>query len=253
MNLLGIDTSTDNISLSVLKDDKIIIDSNRRIKLGASQVMPLIEKLSKKAGLCLREIDAFVVGAGPGSFTGLRISFSIIKAFSLSLNKPVIRLGSFFSMALPFVKKHKRIAVIADARRGLIYAAAFKDKLKMEGREKLMKLEDFVKNRRDYFFIAYDKALREKVRDLWPEINFCHKNVWPKAAYLVELARGCYVKKEFTAVDKLQPLYLHPKTCQIRGKGAEVSYQLSAVSCKRAGGKEEEAGASDKICIDRCG
>ncbi|UCD15550.1 MAG: tRNA (adenosine(37)-N6)-threonylcarbamoyltransferase complex dimerization subunit type 1 TsaB [Candidatus Omnitrophota bacterium] len=221
MNLLGIDTSSDNVSLGIIRKGRLAVDFNRRIKFGASKVMPVIEKYVKKTSLDLRKIDAFVVGAGPGSFTGLRISFSIVKAFSLSLDKPVIKVGSFFSMAYPYRKKHKKIAVIGDARRGLIYAASFKvnkDVLKIEGREELVDLESFVRRRKDYFFVSYEEHLKRKVLEAYPAIKFCNRQTWPRAGYLLELAKDYYVKGKFTALDKLVPLYLHPKTCQIRIK-----------------------------------
>ncbi|MBU1122194.1 MAG: tRNA (adenosine(37)-N6)-threonylcarbamoyltransferase complex dimerization subunit type 1 TsaB [Candidatus Omnitrophota bacterium] len=220
MNLLAIDTTTDNVSLSIMKEDKIIVDFNRRIRFGASKVMPLIEKLIKKASLDLKKIDAFVIGAGPGSFTGLRISFSIVKGFGLALNKPIIKIGSFYSLAYPFIGgKHRNIAVVSDARRQLIYTASFKinkNSFKMEGKEKLIKLEDFVKGKKDCLFITHDKELRTKVLSLYPDISFYNKDVWPKSAYLLELAKSYYIKEKFTSVNKLEPLYLHPKTCQIR-------------------------------------
>lgn len=219
MNLLAIDTSSENISLSVSRQDKIAVKFNRRIKFGATKLMPLIEEYAEKEGIDLKEMDAFVIGAGPGSFTGLRVSFSIIKAFHLVYNKPVIKIGSFFSLGYPFIKKYEKIAVISDARRDLIYGAAFKVKkgvLKIDGKEKLFLLKDFVKNKQDYFFVSYDQHLRRQALDLFPRVNFYDKPVWPKAEVLLELGRQEYFKGKFTPLSKLAPLYLHPKTCQIR-------------------------------------
>jgi tRNA threonylcarbamoyladenosine biosynthesis protein TsaB len=221
MNLLAIDTSSENISLSVMRKGKICVDFNQRVKFGASLITPLIEKSLKEASLSLDKIDAFVVGAGPGSFTGLRISFSIVKAFTCAIGKPLIKIGSFLSVAYPYKDKHEKIAVISDARRSLIYAASFKvkrDNLKMEGKEKLVNLDDFIKEKKDYFFITYDEHIREQVLKLNPKIDFYSKKVWPKASYLLELARDYYKKSEFTSLNRFEPLYLHPKTCQIRKK-----------------------------------
>jgi hypothetical protein len=40
--------------------------------------------------------------------------------------------------------------------------------------------------------------------------------VYPKAKYFLKIAQDLYKEKRFIAVEDLEPLYLHPKTCQIR-------------------------------------
>ncbi|UCG35707.1 MAG: tRNA (adenosine(37)-N6)-threonylcarbamoyltransferase complex dimerization subunit type 1 TsaB [Candidatus Omnitrophota bacterium] len=225
MNLLAFDTSSYNLSFALLSKDRIVVNFNRRIKFGASSLIPIIEKHIKNSPMSmdLKKIDAFVVGEGPGSFTGLRIAFSVAKAFSLSLGKPVIKIGSFFSIAYPFKDKYDKIAVISDARRNLIYATSFrcrKGQIKKEAKERLVSLAEYIKAHRDYFFITYDKHIREAAFSLNPKLNFFSRDVYPQANYLLELAKISYEKKEFIPLDKLKPLYLHPKTCQIRRKVA---------------------------------
>lgn len=224
LNLVAVDASSQNLSLAVMDRGELKVNFNRRIKFGASELIPFLEKELNRVSFNLDKVDALIIGAGPGSFTGLRISFSAIKAFSFSLNKPVIKLSSFFSLAYPFKDKHEKIAVISDARRSLIYGAEFRSKngvLRIKGKEQLMELENFCKPRQDYFFVTYDEHIREKVLNLYPQITFYPKNVWPKAYLLLEDARDYYLKKKFTPLDKLEPLYLHPKTCQIRKRITE--------------------------------
>ena len=219
MNLLGFDASSANLSLSIMKKGRIVYDFNRRLKFGASKLITYIDKALKATSLKLKDFDAFVVGAGPGSFTGLRISHSIIKALSYSTNRPIITIGSFFACAYLFCQKLERIAVIADARRNLIYFSSFKcknNKLKREVREKLISLEELTN--KDFTFITYDQHLRKQILQNNSRINFYSKDIYPKARHLLELAKEKYNKSEFVAVEKLEPLYIHPKTCQIRKK-----------------------------------
>ncbi len=218
VNLLAIDASSENISLCVKYKEKIF-QLNQRRHFGASRLIADIASQLKKNSSPLESMDAFVIGSGPGSFTGLRISFSLIKAFMLALNKPAIMVGSFFSCAQILKGTSERIAVIADARRSLIYGACFRVKkglLKEEGRERLYQLEEFTRHKNDYLFVSYDAQLREKALKLNPKINFYPKDVYPSAKYLLPQAQLCYNKGKFTAVEELKPLYLHPKTCQIR-------------------------------------
>jgi len=221
MNLLAVDTSSENISLSIKYKEKVIVDLNQRRKFGASLLIEHIDKQLRKNHLNLKSIDGFVLGAGPGSFTGLRVSFSLVKAFILALDKPAIVVDSFFSCAQSLINKSNKIAVITDARRGLIYGGVFSFKqgiLKAETKIKLYGLDEFIKNKKDYLFCSYDSDLRKKALEFEPKINFYSQDVYPKAGYLLETAELCYNRGEFTPIDKLKPLYLHPKTCQIRKK-----------------------------------
>ncbi|MBU1112910.1 MAG: tRNA (adenosine(37)-N6)-threonylcarbamoyltransferase complex dimerization subunit type 1 TsaB [Candidatus Omnitrophica bacterium] len=219
MNLLAVEASSENISLCIKYRGKVISDFNRKIQFGASLLIQQIDWELRKNRIKLKEIDAFVVGQGPGSFTGLRISFSLIKAFMLATQKPAIMVGSFFSCAERLKKDSNKIAVISDARRNLIYAASFKVKdgaLKKEAKEKLCLLEEFISTKKDYLFVSYDRNLRDKSLVLEPKLNFYSKDIYPSAGHLLLQAELCYNKGNFTPIEKLKPLYLHPKTCQIR-------------------------------------
>lgn len=221
MNILAIDSSSENLSISMLWRQKVLFDFNRHFKFGASKLVYFIDKNLSKHNISLNDIDVFAIGQGPGSFTGLRVSFSVIKAFMISLNVPVVSIESFFSMAFPFIKDHKKIAVISDARRGLVYASSFTVKdnlLKREEKASLASLRDFVRGKSEYFFVTYDKHLYKELSEINPEINFNQKVVYPKAKYYLKIAENLAKKKRFIAVGDLEPLYLHPKTCQIRGK-----------------------------------
>lgn len=219
MNFLGIDASSENISLCFSTGDKIILDFNKRISFGSSKIVFILQQYLKRKLFDLKKIDCLLVGRGPGSFTGLRVSYAVIKAFSLALNIPVIAVGSFFSMAYNFKDSEEKIAVVTDARKGLIYAAAFcrkKNSLIMEHKEQLISLDEFINKRKDHFFVTYDAHLRKKALEIFPRLRFYSDDIWPNAAAMVQQAKQYYSKGAFTPLEKLEPLYLHPKTCQIR-------------------------------------
>ncbi len=221
MNILAVDASSENLSLYIRKGADKEIDFNRRIKFGASQLISFVDQNLKKLKLNLSDIDVFVIGSGPGSFTGLRISFSIVKAFMLATKKPAITISSFYSCAHPFKNKAKRIAVIADARRGLIYLASFKcqgDNLVKEAKAKLVTWDQLKKVDGDYLFITYDLNLRRQILGLNSQPSIYSQDVYPRAKYLMPLAEIYYNKEKFTSLEKLRPLYLHSKAPQVRRK-----------------------------------
>lgn len=221
MNVLAVDASSSNLSLYIRYQGGKEINFNRRMKFGASKLISYIGRSLKKAKIGLADIDAFVIGSGPGSFTGLRISFSIIKAFTIAKNKPAITIPSFYSCAYPLRKRSEKLAVISDAKRNLIYLSCFNSKggsLTKQGRERLITFDQLIKIAKDYLLVTYDSDLRDKILSLNPKLDFYSQDVFPKAKYLMPLAELYYNRGKFTTVDKLKPLYLHPKTCQIRKK-----------------------------------
>ncbi len=222
MKALIIDSSSPNLSFSIFSAGKIIADFNHCYNFGASKLISFLDESFKRNHITAEDFDILAIGYGPGSFTGLRISFSVVKAFSLALKKPVITIESFYLMAYPFRKKYKKIAVISDAKMGLIYGCSFKVKdenLVKEQKERLVNLEEFIKGKSDYFFITYDMDLYKKVSDSNPGINSYGKAVYPNAKNALSVIEIMYKKGKFVNMDKLEPLYLHPKTCQIRRSG----------------------------------
>ncbi|MDD3296857.1 MAG: tRNA (adenosine(37)-N6)-threonylcarbamoyltransferase complex dimerization subunit type 1 TsaB [Candidatus Omnitrophica bacterium] len=218
MNFLSVEASSNNISFCFYYREKILGQENRLMKFGASKLVSNIEKKLKKSSLSISDFDAFILGLGPGSFTGLRISCSIIKAFALATGKPIIGVGSFFSCAYSVRNRHEKIAVVSDARKNQVYSACFRcahNRVIRTNRERLAALEDVVSKKRDHMFVTYEDHIREKIFSCGAKLVY-PENVYPKAADLLILAREHYEKKVFLSLEKLEPLYLHPKTCQIR-------------------------------------
>jgi len=219
INFLAVDATSANLSLYMSYGRDKEININRKLKFGASQLINYIDKSLRGAKIDLSGIDALVIGSGPGSFTGLRISFSVIKAFMIAKEKPVIVIPSFYSCAYPLKDKFANLAVVSDARRGLIYLSCFKAEngnLIKQGKERLITLDQLIKIDKKYLLITYEPQLRDKILSLNSKLSIYPKDVFPKAKYLISLAELYYNKSRFTSLDKLKPLYLHPKTCQIR-------------------------------------
>lgn len=62
----------------------------RKIEAQKAQVtLPLIDKLLKKHGLRVNDINRIEVNTGPGSFTGIRVGMAIANALSFALKIPV--------------------------------------------------------------------------------------------------------------------------------------------------------------------
>ena len=92
MKILSIDTSSSICSVAILEDNKLIKEiSNNDSNTHSVKLMPQIEQILKETNLSLSDIDLLACDKGPGSFTGIRIGISTVKAFNDVTNIPSIR------------------------------------------------------------------------------------------------------------------------------------------------------------------
>ncbi|HLV87463.1 MAG TPA: tRNA (adenosine(37)-N6)-threonylcarbamoyltransferase complex dimerization subunit type 1 TsaB [Candidatus Sulfotelmatobacter sp.] len=129
MMLLITDTSGKNGSVALARvetDDKIVVLESVPLAGGtfSAQLVPQIAGLLEKHGLRKTEIDAFIVVSGPGSFTGLRVGLSAIKALAEVLKKPILPVSLLEVIATMSDVRGKVIAAL-DAGRGEIYTGTY--------------------------------------------------------------------------------------------------------------------------------
>jgi len=93
----------------------------------AAYLVPRIGELLKEVGVGPEELDGFVVGAGPGSFTGVRIGAATAKGMAWSSKKPLWAFSSLAGAAADVEEEPIRPRlVLFDARGDRVYAAAFR-------------------------------------------------------------------------------------------------------------------------------
>ena len=145
---LFIDTSMVNVSISIVKDNKIlsIIQEeipNQHSKYATSYVKRVIDD----AGLDANDIDNILVVNGPGSFTGVRIGVTIAKTYGYLINKEIIPVSSLKSLAISSNNSGNVMSVITANRSSYyvgIYDSEYNNLIDEEfvSREKLLELID---------------------------------------------------------------------------------------------------------------
>ena len=90
-------------------------------------VMPAIEHLLRWASASIDDIDLFVCGLGPGSFTGLRIGMATMKGLSAGSGKPFVSVPTLDALAWPLMVFTGLVAPIIDARRQRWYSALYRN------------------------------------------------------------------------------------------------------------------------------
>lgn len=128
MLILAADQSTANGSLALLRNGETLAVRNwEENGRDNRQFFVLLNRLFKEQNISPAEIDLYAVGLGPGTFAGLRISLSTIRAMALPGGKPVMGISSGEIIAVEVFNKTGRnsITVVGDARRGHIWHAQF--------------------------------------------------------------------------------------------------------------------------------
>ena len=86
-------------------------------------LVPRIQESLAEAGLRPRDIEAVVVGTGPGPFTGLRVGMATGAAFADAIGVPVFGVDSLSATAASVAAGHQECLVLSDARRCEWYSA----------------------------------------------------------------------------------------------------------------------------------
>lgn len=90
----------------------------------SSDLIPKLTELLSRDKHNKGDIEAFVVASGPGSFTGLRVGLSTVKALADALNKPIAAVSVLEAVA-SFSTTQGRILVALDAGRKQVYVGEF--------------------------------------------------------------------------------------------------------------------------------
>jgi tRNA threonylcarbamoyladenosine biosynthesis protein TsaB len=93
--------------------------------------MDCIDAIMKEAGLVSNELDGVLCMGGPGSFTGLRIGFSIAKGLALALNIPFAPVPTLDCIALPYSGRTLALPVIT-ARKNAFFCALYRGRIRIE-------------------------------------------------------------------------------------------------------------------------
>ncbi|MFC1709214.1 tRNA (adenosine(37)-N6)-threonylcarbamoyltransferase complex dimerization subunit type 1 TsaB [Candidatus Omnitrophota bacterium] len=225
-NILSIDTTSRAIDV-VLWSNGRVFSIQRDTRLDNYEgIACLIESVLKKANLSLSHIDYFGVCTGPGSFTGMRIGLSTMKALAYSLSKPLIGFGSLDIIAYMAKNKyHGLLCVMQDAKRNNIYSAVFSNNkslrrvssyLLLEPTKILKRLKKLHRNTTDLYFCGDVVSLyKDQIKISFPNSKILSFNdVKLKGRAIISLTKE-NARNESNPFELL-PFYMYPKDCQVR-------------------------------------
>lgn len=123
MNILALDTSTEHCSAALWRDGAVYERAVRAGQGHSEILIGMTDDVLAEGGLPLARLDGIAYGAGPGSFTGLRIACAVAQGLAFPGGIPLTGIGTLHAMALAC--GGAKVLCCLDARMQEIYHAAY--------------------------------------------------------------------------------------------------------------------------------
>ncbi len=124
MKLLVLDTSTEWCSAALWLDGRVQARRVLAEQRHSSLLLPMVAELLRESAIGLRQLDGIGYGAGPGSFTGLRIACAVTQGLAFGADLPVAGVSTLQSIAEQ--AGAERVLTVLDARMAEVYWAAYR-------------------------------------------------------------------------------------------------------------------------------
>ena len=128
MRILALDTSTEWCSVAAGDRSRWHVRAEHAGQAHSERILPLVRAVLAEVGVALSQLDGIAFGAGPGSFTGIRIGCGVAQGLALGADLPVIAIPTLEALAQEARRAHQWDTVVSclDARMREVYAAAYR-------------------------------------------------------------------------------------------------------------------------------
>ncbi|MCR4742224.1 MAG: tRNA (adenosine(37)-N6)-threonylcarbamoyltransferase complex dimerization subunit type 1 TsaB [Treponema sp.] len=226
MKALIIDSAVTKLTISAKNDDK---STSSIFDIGMRQseiLLPAIDYVLSKCGMTSDQLDYMAVTQGPGSFTGLRLAYSALKAIECAFNIPIYGISSLLIHSYPYLDSDYFVLSCIDANKDRFYAHILKKDKEIlpDGDYTLEELKEKVSNLDKLLICGPD---REKLYSLLKD-DFKGKEIkYPKfniltSETLAYLAEEKIKNKEAPLEDYQGPVYLRASEAEIVLKQKEA-------------------------------
>ena len=205
MRILALDSSGLVATVAILEDEQMIAEYTVNYKKTHSQtLLPMLDEIVKMTEFDLETIDAIAVAGGPGSFTGIRVGLSTIKAFNIVNNKKLVSLNAFE----PFLSVVKSGVVLLNSTRTSFYYAIIRSgKILEMDLVSYENLADIVKGKKVYM-LDFEK---------YTELQDCDIKYIDNYSELLRDAVQTKIKRgEYTTDSEFEPVYLQLSQAELQ-------------------------------------
>lgn len=126
MLILAVDTCDARGSLALLRDEVVLqVEPHNTTEDYSSWLLPAATRLTASASLALPDIELYAAAGGPGSFTGVRVGLTTVKAWSEVYGRPIAAVSRLEALASESAGSSPYVAAFIDARRSQVFAALY--------------------------------------------------------------------------------------------------------------------------------
>lgn len=126
MLMLALEAATSLGSVAILRDGELLASREVQMRSGAEEhLLPAIDESLREAGATTRDLASVVCGAGPGSFTSLRVCASLAKGIAFARDIPLRAVPSLALIAADASLSDGAYLAVLDALRGEVFVAAY--------------------------------------------------------------------------------------------------------------------------------
>lgn len=144
MNALAIDCAVSELTVAAKKDRQTVKLSMDIGMKQSEKILPAIDYVMKEAGLAPSDLTYTACTLGPGTFTGLRLGLSALKALTLADNTPLYAVPSLDLYAHPYKSSKEIVLSVLEAKEDEFFYAFFTDGKKLRPEEDAP-IEDILK------------------------------------------------------------------------------------------------------------
>ena len=210
--MLAFDTSTDWLSVAALDGRAVHMHTERAAHANSERILPAIDAVLAEAGWRLADLDGIAFGAGPGTFTGVRIACGVAQGLSLGTDLPVVPVPTLMALAQDAWRERqaKRVFACLDARMREVYVAFHvreADAWREVGEARVLPPADVVPPAGEWQgagdgFAAYAALGR------LPSVTDVDELAFPTARGVGEIALPWLAQGRGVPADRVQPIYV---------------------------------------------
>jgi len=228
LKFLAFDTSTDVLSLALTDGAQIWSYEGAGGAQASAQLIPQALRLLTQAGLKLSELDAIVLGRGPGSFTGLRTACAVAQGLAFGASLPVLPVDTLLAVAeqarcdwpaAAQTSEELHVLALLDARMDEVYAAAYAWQGAEKGWREVQTLRVSkpeavgIEDPSSGLWLCAGNALApygDRLLQALPA-GLPHQQALPTAQALLRLAPGLWQAGQAVPAHEAMPLYVRDK------------------------------------------
>lgn len=218
--ILALDSSTEACSCALAIEGEIFEKFEIMPRLHTQYILPMIKDLMAEHNLSFTALDSIAVGAGPGSFTGIRIAAGVAQGIAFGANLPLIPVSTLAAMAQQNLDSGSaNIFSCLDARINEVYWAVYSvqsNKIRLEGSEQLCKPELVeLKINGSCFGVGSGMNFIDQMSlEVQSLIQSYDSSIYPRAGAIAELATDYFVEGMAINPADFSPTYLRNKVTQ---------------------------------------